>query len=137
MNAWRWTICDPGNPEIIDKGLILKKDIMDTFLQYPWQQELKRTNDLGEDAQYSPSVEFTNEETGQVVTFSLVGDEMQQEFYIFYQRKKTISILFGLFRQQRNKYVSDITGQTMENAIAFLEAFLRGDNEEMEIRIKG
>jgi hypothetical protein len=137
MNAWRWTICDPGNPEIIDKGLILKKDIMDAFLQYPWQEELKRTNDLGEDANYSPSVEFTNEATGQVVTFSLVGDELEQEFYIFYQREKTISKLFGLIKHQEKKHISDITGQTMEDAIAFLEAFLQGDHEEMEARIKG
>lgn len=123
MSTYQWSICDPAQPDIIEKGLIPEDKIMDTFLSYPWATELSKANDLGEKAMYSPSLEFENRETGQSITFSIVGDEEDNEFYIFYKRS--------------SRNISDITGQRHEDAVQFLQAFLSGDTALIEAKLKG
>jgi hypothetical protein len=45
---YRWIACDPLAKGIIDKGVIEKDNIVDTFLHYPWQEELDKQNSVNE-----------------------------------------------------------------------------------------
>lgn len=122
MAQYSWTICDPGQKDVISKGSIPEAQIMDTFLSYPWMEELERCDSLGENACYSPSVEFINDDSGESVSFSIVGDQDDYEYYIFYKSSR--------------KGLSDITGQSMDDATAFLAAFLKDDHTWMETKMK-
>jgi hypothetical protein len=118
MADYQWSICEPDDPNIIEKGSILKEQIMETFENYPWMDRLRKISTMkDDDVCFSPSVSFQNLDTEHRVEFSIVGTEADHEFYIFYDR-------------------SDITGQTKEDAIKFLEAFLNNDHDYMEAQMK-
>ncbi len=132
MANYRYSICEPDNPEVIEKGSIRKEMIMETFDQYPWMEKLKKITDMGEDNIYfSPSLEFENLDTTHAVSISILGDTSKYEFYTFYRRPKTFKIL-GLFKKKMDKYLSDITGQTKEDAARLLTAFLDNDYGYLE-----
>jgi hypothetical protein len=137
MVNYRWSVCLPDNPEVIEKGNISREDILTTFLEFSWTDYLRKMATMKEkDIHYSPSLEFENKDTRQGVTFSIVGDEFKNEFYIFYKRHKTVKSFFGLFSREVDDHVSDITGQTKEDAIKFLTAFLNNDADYMESKMK-
>jgi hypothetical protein len=136
MANYRWSICEPDNPQVIEKGIIRKEEIRETFEQFPWMDRLlKIANMRNEDICFSPSLEFENLDTKQGVTFSIVGTPVEHEFYIFYKRSVTVKTL-GLFKRQVDNHISDITGQTMEDAVRFLDAFLNNDSDYLEAKMK-
>lgn len=137
MSQYRWSICEPETPEIIEKGLIEKDKIMETFEQFPWLIYLQQMAGMKEDdIHYSPSLEFENLETKQGVSISIAGETDKYEFYIFYKRNKTIKTFFGLSTKEVIGYLSDITGQTKEDVIKFLSAFLNNDTIYLEEKMK-
>ena len=137
MADFRWSICLPDNREIIEKGAINKQYIIETFENFPWMDHLRKMATIkDEDIHYSPSIEFEDMDSKQGVTFSIVGDENNNEFYIFYKRPKTLKSFFGLLKKDVDEYVSDITGQTKEDAVDFLKAFLSGDTVYLETKMK-
>lgn len=137
MSNYRWSICDPTNPVVIEKGKIEQDKIMETFEQFPWIEQLRSMSLMKEeDICFSPSLEFENTDTKLGVTFSIVGDEANYEFYIFYKRPKTIKSFFGLIKRDVEACVSDITGQTMDDARKFLAAFLNDDTAYMESQMR-
>jgi hypothetical protein len=115
---------------VIEKGMIRKEEITETFFEYPWMAKLEKTNVFREEACFSPSIGFTKISTGRSVKFSIVGGVQQTEFYIFYKRKNRF-LLFGFFKTTVKEYLSGITGQRFENATAFPAALLKGDEEYM------
>jgi hypothetical protein len=136
MANYRWSICEPDNPQVIEKGLIRKEEIGETFEQFPWMDRLRKiANMRNEDICFSPSLEFENLDTKQGVTFSIVGTVLENEFYVFYKRSVTVKTL-GLFKRQVDNHISDITGQTMEDAVRFLDAFLSNDSDYLEAKMK-
>lgn len=137
MPTYRWTICEPDNPNIIEKGSIQKEAIMETFKEFPWIDRLCKVTSMKEDdVCFSPSLEFENIETKQGVSISIVGAEEKYEFYIFYKRPSIIK-MFGLFKRHVDNHLSDITGQTKQDAIQFLTAFVNNDTDFMESKMKG
>ncbi|MEI9945997.1 MAG: hypothetical protein WDN26_17470 [Chitinophagaceae bacterium] len=137
MSIYRWSTCLPDKAGINEMGLITKEDAIEAFEQFPWIEHLSKMDFLKEeDIYYSPSLEFENTDTKHMVTFSIVGDDKGNEFYIFYKRPKVIRSFFGLSKKEVEDYVSDITGQTKEDAIKFLTAFLNNDTAYMESKIK-
>jgi hypothetical protein len=136
MANYRWSVCEPDNPQVIEKGLIRKEEIRETFEQFPWMDRLRKiANMRNEDICFSPSLEFENLDTKQGVTFSIVGTVLENEFYIFYKRSVTVKTL-GLFKRQVDNHISDITGQAMEDAVRFLDAFLNNDSDYLEAKMK-
>ena len=138
MPNYRWSICEPDSPSIIEKGLISKESIMENFQQFPWMDKLQKQISMKEeDVCFSPSLEFESLDTKQGVTFSILGDSANNyEFYIFYKRAKTIKSFFGFSKKHVENHISDITGQTMEDATSFLKAFLDADVEYIEAKMK-
>lgn len=136
MSNYRWSICEPDNPNVIEKGSIRKEMIVETFEQFPWMDRLQKMAFMKQDdICFSPSLEFENIDTKHGVTFSIVGEERSYEFYIFYKRPATVK-LFGIFKRNTDNHLSDIVGQTMEDAITFLNAFLKDDTDYMEAKMK-
>jgi hypothetical protein len=135
MPNFKWSICEPDNPEVIENGMISKDDILTTFENYPWQAQLEKGAILGDNAHYSPSLEFENLDSKQSVSISGIGVPDNYEFYLFYKRPKQVSSLFGLIKKQVDNYLSDITGQTLEDVKEFLIAFINADNDSLEKRM--
>ena len=136
MANYRWSICEPDNPQVIEKGSIRKEEIRETFEQFPWMDRLRKISTMRDnDICFSPSLEFENLDTKQGVTFSIVGTELEHEFYIFYKRSVIVKTL-GLFKRQVDNHISDITGQNKEDAVRFLNAFLNDDRDYLEAKMK-
>jgi hypothetical protein len=136
MSDYSWSICEPDQPKVIEKGSIRKEEILETFENFAWIDRLRKIAGMkDDDVCFSPSLGFKNTETGQGVEFSIVGTEEEYEFYIFYQRPATLKT-FGLFKRQLKNHLSDITGQTKEDAVKFLNAFLNNDFSYMEAAMK-
>jgi len=136
MSNYRWSIYEPDDPKVIEMGSIRKEEIMETFEQFSWIDRLRRMAGMKEDAIcFSPSLEFKNLDTEQGVSFSIVGTESDHEFYIFYTRP-SLSETRGMFDPDEDYQVSDLTGQTKEDAVKFLNAFLNNDTVYLEEKIK-
>ncbi len=137
MAQYRWSICEPNDADVIEMGTISKEKILETFEQFPWTERLRQMSEMKDrEIQYSPSLEFENLESKQGLTFSIVGDLFNYEFYIFYKRPATVRYLFGLVKREMNDWVTEITGQTKEEALKILTAFLNNDTIYLEEKIK-
>jgi|ERR1051326_2292564 hypothetical protein len=112
---YTWSICDPFTPDLIEKGGIEKDAIVDTFLKHPWMELCRKMNDPsnGEPC-FSPTLNFTDTDTLDDLSFSFVGDESQFDFLVF--------INF-------DEHNADRQGFDLEASKKILEAFVRGDLE--------
>lgn len=137
MANYRWSICDPTSPTVIEKGRIEQDRILETFEQFPWIEQLRNMSSMKEeDICFSPSLEFENTDTKLGVLVSIVGDINNYEFYIFYKRPKTVKSFFGLIKRNIEGCLSEITDQTMDSARKFLAAFINGDTAYMESQMR-
>lgn len=133
MAAYRYSICEPLNPQIIEKGAIEKEHIVGTFEEFPWVDHLEQMEGKEiDDIHYSPSLEFENTATRHGLCFSIVRKETEDEFYVFYKRPATIKSFFGLIKKQVPDHVTDVAGQTREDALKILAAFLNDDHHYLE-----
>lgn len=135
--SFRYSICEPLNPEIIEKGQIDQKQIVKTFQEFPWGKYLADSANAKEnEIYYAPSLEFENTSNKNGLTASAVGDPGNFEFYLFYKRPKMESKLFGLIKKLDENYISDVTGQTEKDVIECLNALIRDDVSFLENKFK-
>ncbi|MEO0468545.1 MAG: hypothetical protein AAF206_02910 [Bacteroidota bacterium] len=130
---FRHSICEPLNPEIIEKGAIEERDIISTFQQHPWKDfllQMERAQDS--DIQYSPSLEFENQTTGMGITVSAVGRPEAYRFYIFFKRPKVQKKLFGLVKKLKEDHIDECIEQSEEEVIACLQALMMEDVDFLE-----
>ena len=124
MNNYKYTICDPAFPNVIDKGRIDKDDIPALFANYPWSEGIAKVKSMKE-PNYSPSLGIFDKDANKAIEFSAVEDDaLEYTFMIFYQRPKTVKRFFGLFEARMEDYSSDITDQAFEVASELLDKFL-------------
>ncbi|HEV7779985.1 MAG TPA: hypothetical protein VGO58_01905 [Chitinophagaceae bacterium] len=136
MANYRWSISESDKPETLEQGSIRKEMIMETFDQFPWMDRVQKMADMKEEEIYfAPSLEFENLDTTHAVCISIIGDASKYEFYTFYRRPKTFKIL-GLFKKKLDKHLSEITGQTKEDAARLLKVFIDNNYELMEKMMK-
>lgn len=130
---YRYSICDPLKPEIIEMGNIAKEDVMDILNQFPWFDLLKKMNDADPaKVNYSPSIEFENTDNHHGLSISIVGDEKDYEFYVFYKRPKMRVRLFGLIKNLDKDYLSDRTQQSLADVQECVQALLNNDFVTLE-----
>ena len=118
--------CHPYQRDIIELGEISQTNIITAFENIPWKdylQQMEETKNEGQDIYYSPSFEIINTNTLHKLAISAVGPADNYEFYVFYRRPKTLKFLFGLITYKKDKYTTDIQGQTKTRVIRLLEAF--------------
>ena len=130
------SFCDPFNPAIIELGGIQKERILDKFEKVNWSDYLQRMQSANsQDIYYSPSISFENSDTTHGLAISAVGVPDNYEFYIFYKRPKIVKKFLGLKKKNDENYVSDKTGQTKNDVIDCLNAFIRNDMEYLISKI--
>lgn len=125
MNNYYYTICEPLNPEIVDKGDVAKENIIQTFEQFPWIHYLKQMEGKKDsEVYYSPSLEIMNKVTRHGLSISIVGDELKNEFFVFYKRPALVKSLFGLIKRNVDDHLTDITGQTKDDVLKILREYI-------------
>lgn len=126
---YSWTVCEPFNSKVVEKGEIEKTDIYETFTSYPWSNLLKDVDENPDKVRYSPSVEFIKQD-GPSVTFSVFDNREDLIFMFFFKRKKMVKGLFG-FGTKEKEILSDIE-ITFAKAKTILNQFLANDFESIE-----
>ncbi|TKB44126.1 hypothetical protein [Thalassotalea mangrovi] len=122
---YKWTICDPTNEKVIQKGAISKEDILVTFEAYPWGSELKKfTDNPLETVHYNPSIEFIDTLNKRGITFSAVPEDNGFIFYVFYMRPELVKKWFGFVERLEPKHVTDLLDNSFESSKNLLNMFL-------------
>lgn len=130
---FRASFCDPFKPDIIELGEIEKNQIMENFEKIPWNDLLKKMEVAKEnEIYYSPSLEIENKTNKNGLSISAVS---RTEWYIFFKRPKMVKRWFGLVEKMDENYLSDVTGQSMEDVRNCLNALINNDLEFLEKHI--
>lgn len=128
------TFCDPLKKDIIDLGSIEKNKILETFYSIPWEEHLAKMDSAKEnEIHYSPSLEILNTDNNCGITLSVVD---VTDWYIFYKRPKQIKRLFGLIKYLNKNYLSEVIGQSYDDALSCLQALIKNDLQFLEEKIK-
>ncbi len=132
--SFRASFCDPFKSEIIELGEIRKDKIMEHFESIPWNEYLEKMKTAKDsDIYYSPSLEIENKENKSGLSVSAVDGK---EWYIFFKRPKLVKKFFGLSERMDNNYLTDITGQTIDDVRKCLKALINNDLKYLENKIK-
>lgn len=131
MSHFRYSICEPVNPEIIEKGKIDSSEIMQIFDSFPWKLHLEKM-ESAKDNYYSPSIEFENLGNKNALAISAVGTPDQFEFYIFFKRPKVQKTWFGFSEKLNNNYTSDLLDQNKDKTIELLKALVANNLSYLE-----
>ena len=123
MNEFRYSICEPTNSEIVEKGKVISADIMQIFEKFPWKSYLEEMEN-SKNIFYSPSIEFENLGNKNGLAISAVGNPDKYAFYVFYKRPKLQKTWFGLSEKLNNNYTSELLDQSKEKATEFLKALI-------------
>ena len=138
MTEFRYSICDPLKPEIQEMGTVTKEEFIRVMNDFDWMKMLNSLNQAesnGEKIFFSPSLELENLQTKQGITVSIIGEEENHEFYIFYRRPKKIKTALGLIDSPEGLYeTSDYQEQWMEDAEDAFTVLLEGDTDTLEDR---
>ncbi|KUG07222.1 hypothetical protein [Solirubrum puertoriconensis] len=134
---FRASFCDPFQPEIIElKGITTAAEALSFFQQVPWLNYLERMAGASHDAIfYAPSFEVENQANQHGLSISVAGEPQEYEFYVFYKRPKKVRKLFGLVEVLHPNYLSEIHGQTLQEAGEYLNALLRNDLDYLTTRV--
>jgi len=131
---FRASFCDPFKSEIIELGEIQKDKIMEHFDSIPWSELLEKMKAANQnDIHYSPSLEVENKNNKNGLSVSAVDGT---EWYIFFKRPKLVKKFFGLSEKMDDNYLTDITGQNLEDVRKCLNALINNDLKFLEEKIK-
>lgn len=131
---FRASFCDPFKPDIIEIGGIEKDKIMQHFESIPWTQFLERMKNANENViYYSPSLEIENKTNKNGLSVSAIDET---EWYIFFKRPKLVKKFFGLSEKMNDNYLTDITGQNIDDVRKCLTALINNDLKYLEDKIK-
>ena len=115
-------------------GDIEKDNVRETFDKIPWNDYLKKMKSAKDNEIYfSPSLEIENKENKNGLSVSAVDET---EWYIFYKRPRRVKMFFGFRERVDANYLTELTGQKMQDVRDCLEALLRDDLEFLEEKIK-
>lgn len=131
---FRASFCDPFKADIIEMGEIEKDKILETFEQIKWIELVgKMKNAQNTELYYSPSLEIENMNNQNGISVSAVDGI---EWYIFFKRPKMVKKFFGLSEKMDYNYLTDITGQTIDDVRACILALINDDLNFLEEKIK-
>lgn len=134
---FKYTICEPLNPTIVDKGNVTREEFRNVLQSFPWIEMLRELENAEESQVcYSPSLELIDSNTNHSLAISIVGPESELEYYIFYKRPKTISKKkwFKTIEVFEPEYLTDRTGQSEADMKDAFNSLLEGDFKMLESR---
>lgn len=131
----KYSICDPFNPEVIEKGEILATEFFKVLDEFPWLEWLEKCNQVqASEIYFSPSLELRNESNSHAISVSLVGDENENEFYLFYKRPKLIEkkSWFKTVQVMEPNFLSERQMQSIDNVRDAFKALIENDFEKLD-----
>jgi hypothetical protein len=130
---FRASFCDPFKPDIIELGEIQQDKIMENFEKIPWEELLEKMKTANErEIHYSPSLEIENKTNRNGLSVSAVDGT---EWYIFFKRPKLVKKWFGLVEKMDDNYLTDVTGQSIDDVKNCLNALINNDLKFLEKHI--
>ncbi|MCD9574018.1 hypothetical protein [Flavobacterium soyae] len=135
MSQFRYSICEPTNPNIIEKGKIDSSEILELVNNFPWKKYLHEMENI-KDPYYSPSLEFENLNNKNGLSISAVGTYEKFEFYVFFKRPKMQKTWFGLSEKLNNNYTSELLDQNEEKTMEIVKALVNDDLNFLERKFK-
>nr|WP_294860755.1 hypothetical protein [uncultured Fluviicola sp.] len=131
---FKYTICEPLNPNILEKGFISKEDFIQVLNEFPWLDMLNEQTAADESSIcYSPSLELVNTNSNHGLAISIIEPN---QFYIFYKRPKMITKRkwFKSVEIFEPDYLSERLNQTEKDMRDAFNALLNNDLTELESR---
>jgi len=131
---FRASFCDPFKSDIIEIGDIEKDKIMQHFESIPWSElleKMKTTDD--KNIYYSPSLEIENKANNNGLCVTAID---ATEWYIFFKRPKLQKKFFGLAEKMDDNYLTEITGQNIDDVRKCLTALINNELDFLEEKIK-
>ena len=123
MTNYRYSICEPDNPNIIEKGKVDSGELVKIFNEFPWKKYLEDMEGL-ENPHFSPSLEFENLNNKNGLSISAVGKSDKYEFYVFFKRPKMKKTWFGLSQKMDDNYSSELLDVNESQTIEILQALV-------------
>lgn len=123
MSEFRYSICEPTNPTIIEKGKIDSSAIMKILEEFPWRLLLEEAEN-SKNIYYSPSLEVENLDNKNGLAISAVGNPDKYDFYVFFKRPKIQKTWFGLSEKLNKNYTSELLDQSKEKTIEIVKALI-------------
>lgn len=139
MTEFRYSICEPLNPKVIEKGMIAPDSVIGLFNDFQWDYYLKQI-EVAEtrkmDIYFSPRWKWRIKriKTGLRSLLSAIRKILS---FIFLQtsHKRGEEAVFRKPQTVVEDYVSEITGQTKEDVIECLNALIKNDQEFLRRKI--
>jgi hypothetical protein len=135
MSEFRYSICEPTNPKIIEKGKIDSTEIMQIFKTFPWKLHLEEMENA-KNTYYSPSLEFENLSNKNGLVISAVGNQEKHEFYVFFKRPKVRKTWFGLSEKLDNNFMSELLDRSETETTEMLKALIDGNLNFLELKFQ-
>lgn len=136
-SMFQYTICEPLNPVVVDKGTVTAEEFRTVLHNFPWIAMLKESENAEDaDVYYSPSLELIDVKSRHSLAISIVGPEAHPEYYIFFRRPKTVTKRkwFKSIEVFEPEYTTERTRQTQQDMEAAFNALLEGNIELLESR---
>ncbi|MGO4707816.1 hypothetical protein AB4Y90_01630 [Chryseobacterium sp. 2TAF14] len=135
MNTFTYSICHPDKEEIeYKKEIISPKNVLEIAKNYPWIEQLKFSDSLGQESiYYNPSLDFTCVQNQR--SFCLTADynkEKVLEFSLWYNRPKNVKIFFGLLGRKQKVVLDEIWSIDFQMSLEYLQYFVDGEYEKIE-----
>ena len=130
MSNFRYSICEPKNPKVIEKG-----KIMQIFENFPCNLYLKEMENAQTNC-YSPSIEFENLNNKNGLAISAVGTPEKYEFYVFFKRPKLQKTWFGLSEKMNTDFTSELLDLTKEKTIEIVKALMDNNLNYLESKFQ-
>ena len=135
--SFKYTICEPLNPTIVDKGKVTAEEFINVLQNFPWLDMLRELeNAEPSEVYYSPSLELVDLKSNHSLAISIVGPDSDLDYYIFYKRPKTITKTkwFKTVEVVDPEYLTERVGQSKEDMEDAFKALLEGNFELLESR---
>jgi len=125
--TFKYSICHPNKENIeYRNNPISDEEVIRVAEKYSWIEQLNLLDSL-EEIYYSPSLDFICLENNRSLCLTAVYDkERKIEFSLWYSRPKKVKVLFGLLGESEKTVVDDVWSFTFENALKYLEHFVKG-----------
>jgi hypothetical protein len=134
---FKYTICEPLNPTVVDKGNVTEEEFRNILNSFPWLEMLHEVENANDnDICFSPTLELKDSTGKRSIAVSIVGPESELVYYIFYSRGKTVKKTkwFKKVDVYVPEFVTERLEQSEKDMTDAFNALLTADTEMLESR---